>query len=63
MADEELDSQTRLNMSYSMAAMDDKLQEVTEEISEKFQRMESIQSNMDSKIDAMCELILNRQNP
>ncbi len=43
--------------------MDDKLQEVTEEISEKFQRMESIQSNMDSKIDAMCELILNRQNP
>jgi hypothetical protein len=63
MADEEFDSQTRLNMSYSMAAMDDKLQEVTEEISEKFQRMESIQSNMDSKMDAMCELLLNLQNP
>jgi hypothetical protein len=60
MADEEFDSQTRLNMSYSIAAMDEKLQEVTEEISEKFQRMES---NMESKIDAMCELILNRQDP
>ena len=60
MADEVFESQTRLNMSYSIAAMDEKLQEVTEGISEKFHRMES---KMESKIDAMCALILNLQQP
>ncbi len=60
MADEAFESQTRLNRSYSIAAMDEKLQEVTEGISEKFHRMES---NMASEINDIRELLLNLQQP
>jgi hypothetical protein len=60
MADEAFESQTRLNRSYSIAAMDEKLQEVTEGISEKFSEKFH---RMESNINDIRELLLNLQQP
>jgi hypothetical protein len=64
MADEVFESQTRLNRSYSIAAMDEKLQEMTEGISEKFsEKFHRMESNMASEINDIRELLLNLQQP